>query len=277
MTEPANVLYTARTDTTGGRDGASRSADGRLDIKLSRPGGPGNGTDPGTPTNPNYPGGFPSGVTGTRAYAAHAGVSAQASGAPQLDANGALTDAGDLANVNAEVADVGGDASVVVGRYTNGVARFRGGNVGLAPNGGIPWVVTAPLAAPLPTTGTIDYEVLAATRPVFATGRAAPGSFDANLTIGFGPSNLSYGFDGTIVMPETYGDVRYDFASAGRDTGAIAAGLWADLTAVSLDNPVLFGRSGDAPLDGATARTGNTPLDRGTGRPVSRDREPAVR
>lgn len=184
---------------------------------------PGNGTDPGTPTNPNYPGGFPSGVTGTRAYAAHAGVSAQASGAPQLDANGALTDAGDLANVNAEVADVGGDASVVVGRYTNGVARFRGGNVGLAPNGGIPWVVTAPLAAPLPTTGTIDYEVLAATRPVFATGRAAPGSFDANLTIGFGPSNLSYGFDGTIVMPETYGDVRYDFASAGRDTGALVS------------------------------------------------------
>lgn len=46
MTEPANVLYTARTDTTGGRDGASRSADGRLDIKLSRPGGPGNGTNP---------------------------------------------------------------------------------------------------------------------------------------------------------------------------------------------------------------------------------------
>ncbi|MCW0199594.1 hypothetical protein [Sphingopyxis sp.] len=182
---------------------------------------PGNGTDPGT--NPNYPGGFPSGVTGARAYAAHAGVSAQASGAPQLDANGALTDAGDLANVNAEVADVGGDASVVVGRYTNGTARFRGGTVAIGPNGGLPWVVTAPLAAPLPTTGTIDYEVLAATKPVFASGRAAPGSFDADLTIGFGPSNLSYGFDGTIVMPEDGGDVRYDFASAGRDTGALVS------------------------------------------------------
>jgi osmotically inducible protein OsmC len=41
-----NVLYTARTHTTGGRDGASRSSDGRLDIKLSLPGALGNGTNP---------------------------------------------------------------------------------------------------------------------------------------------------------------------------------------------------------------------------------------
>jgi len=41
------VLYTARTHTVGGRDkGASRSSDGRLDIKLSMPGGPGLGTNP---------------------------------------------------------------------------------------------------------------------------------------------------------------------------------------------------------------------------------------
>jgi len=31
------VLYTAKARTTGGRDGASRSSDGRLDIKLSVP------------------------------------------------------------------------------------------------------------------------------------------------------------------------------------------------------------------------------------------------
>ena len=37
--------------------------------------------------------------------------------------------------------------------------------------------------------------------------------------------------------------------AAGRDTGAIAPGLWADLCAVSLDNPVLAGRKGDAALD----------------------------
>jgi Ohr subfamily peroxiredoxin len=40
------VLYTARTRTTGGRDGMSRSTDGRLDIKLSSPGTSGLGTNP---------------------------------------------------------------------------------------------------------------------------------------------------------------------------------------------------------------------------------------
>ncbi|MFC5496162.1 organic hydroperoxide resistance protein [Caenimonas terrae] len=40
------VLYTAKAHTTGGRDGASRTDDGRLDIKLSSPGTSGNGTNP---------------------------------------------------------------------------------------------------------------------------------------------------------------------------------------------------------------------------------------
>jgi osmotically inducible protein OsmC len=40
------VLYTAKAHTTGGRDGASRTDDGRLDIKLSSPGTAGNGTNP---------------------------------------------------------------------------------------------------------------------------------------------------------------------------------------------------------------------------------------
>jgi osmotically inducible protein OsmC len=40
------TLYTAKVHVTGGRDGAARSDDGRLDIKLSTPGGPGVGTNP---------------------------------------------------------------------------------------------------------------------------------------------------------------------------------------------------------------------------------------
>ncbi len=40
------VIYTAQTHTTGGREGASTSSDGRLDIKLSTPGGLGSGTNP---------------------------------------------------------------------------------------------------------------------------------------------------------------------------------------------------------------------------------------
>jgi osmotically inducible protein OsmC len=40
------VLYTGKVHTTGGRDGASRSSDGRLDIKHSTPARPGTGTNP---------------------------------------------------------------------------------------------------------------------------------------------------------------------------------------------------------------------------------------
>ena len=47
MTQPQKVLYTAKVHTTGGRDGgASRSDDGRLDIRHSLPGSPGTGTNP---------------------------------------------------------------------------------------------------------------------------------------------------------------------------------------------------------------------------------------
>jgi Ohr subfamily peroxiredoxin len=46
MTRIERLLYTARTHTTGGRDGMSRSADGRLDIKLSPPDSSGAGTNP---------------------------------------------------------------------------------------------------------------------------------------------------------------------------------------------------------------------------------------
>jgi Ohr subfamily peroxiredoxin len=45
--EIGKVLYTARTHTTGGREnGASRSSDGRLDVRLSTPGSPRIGTNP---------------------------------------------------------------------------------------------------------------------------------------------------------------------------------------------------------------------------------------
>ena len=47
MTQPTKVLYTAKAHTTGGREGgSSRTSDGRLDVKLTVPGTPGNGTNP---------------------------------------------------------------------------------------------------------------------------------------------------------------------------------------------------------------------------------------
>ena len=46
MTTLDKVLYTAKAHTTGGRDGASRTDDGRLDVTLSSPGTAGTGTNP---------------------------------------------------------------------------------------------------------------------------------------------------------------------------------------------------------------------------------------
>ena len=46
MTQLEKVLYTAKAHTTGGREGASRTEDGRLDVKLSSPGTSGTGTNP---------------------------------------------------------------------------------------------------------------------------------------------------------------------------------------------------------------------------------------
>ena len=46
MSSINKVVYTARTRTTGGRTGAARSSDGRLDVQLSAPGTAGTGTNP---------------------------------------------------------------------------------------------------------------------------------------------------------------------------------------------------------------------------------------
>lgn len=46
MSKIDQVFYTGKTHTTGGRDGAARSDDGHLDIKLSPPGSHGAGTNP---------------------------------------------------------------------------------------------------------------------------------------------------------------------------------------------------------------------------------------
>ncbi len=47
ITQIDKVIYTAKAHTTGGREGgASRTSDGRLDVKLTTPGARGDGTNP---------------------------------------------------------------------------------------------------------------------------------------------------------------------------------------------------------------------------------------
>lgn len=46
MTQSERVLYTGKVRTIGGREGSSRSSDGRLDVQRPPPGSRGAGTDP---------------------------------------------------------------------------------------------------------------------------------------------------------------------------------------------------------------------------------------
>ncbi|MEF0941386.1 organic hydroperoxide resistance protein [Rhizobium sp. BR 362] len=43
---PMKTLYTAKVHTVGGREGAARSADGRIDVRLGTPGSKRPGTNP---------------------------------------------------------------------------------------------------------------------------------------------------------------------------------------------------------------------------------------
>jgi osmotically inducible protein OsmC len=46
MNKISNLVYTGRVHTTGGREGAAQSDDGRLDVALTTPGAAGPGTNP---------------------------------------------------------------------------------------------------------------------------------------------------------------------------------------------------------------------------------------
>jgi formiminoglutamate deiminase len=96
-----------------------------------------------------------------------------------------------------------------------------------------------------------------------AGGRFGFGS-DSNIRIALGEElrtleysqRLRHGARALLAEPgRSTGRVLYDAGldagatAAGRATGAIAPGLWADLCALSCDNPVLAGRGDDALLD----------------------------
>lgn len=202
-----------------------------------------------------YTGGFPSNAGGSKAIAGHNGNIQPANSTPTINAAGELETAGDIATLGAKVTDVAGDASAIVGRYYDGNARFKNSQFGFGTNNGMPYVVLAPKGGTLPVSGTVDYKVLAATRPVYSDGRTAPGTFDAALTIGFSSNNrnLTYRTLGTIVMPETGGDVTYTFS-----TPNYANGQMQEVIYDSLGN-YFFGNSMTGTGQGCVA--GGTPCN----------------
>lgn len=154
----------------------------------------------------------------------------------EVDGQGALS--GDnFTPGTASIANVGGDARGVVGTYRDGTFSFDGGQslVEYGPNDGLHYVTLLPIVGALPQAGTIDYDIIAATAPTYDNGGTAPGTFAANLTVGFGAS-LTYGIDGSITMP----DATYTFASPGRTNGDLAAPQVSD-PAFFVIRPILTG------------------------------------
>ena len=112
----------------------------------------------------------------------------------------------------ATAVDVAGDASAIIGRYTNGTTYGNNGGYVVGATG-IPYVVLAPKIGALPTAGTISYSTLAATQPVASLSSGTPGTFLGQLSISFG-AMPTYTLDGSLTMPEASGSKMYTFASA---------------------------------------------------------------
>jgi len=174
-------------------------------------------TTPPAPTY-TYTGGFP--ATGGRAFVLIGYPQSFVDQIAQVDSKGVLQQVGYVGRGTSTAVDVAGDANVVIGRWTNGTV-FYSDSIAAKANG-VPYVVLAPRTGTLPTSGTISYSLLAATRPVYSQEFGLPGVFKGNLSLTFG-TTLKYSVDGSIVMPEASGSVTYSFASA--NGTALAPGL----------------------------------------------------
>ena len=100
------------------------------------------------------------------------------------------------------VTDISGNADVLIGRWTNGTNT--GGNpFTLNANQGFHYVLARPVASgfALPTQGTINYELLAATRPTIVDGSVAPGTVTADMAILLGTPFPKVGFEAQFTMP----------------------------------------------------------------------------
>lgn len=134
--------------------------------------------------------------------------------------------------VTAVQADVAGDGTYLIGRWTDGTIRSGGGSEQflvtrtLGANDGLHYAVRFPGTRTLPTTGTITYNLIGATAPTLyggspgsAAAAVAPGVFDARIAVAYG-NTPKIGIEGAIYMAETSaGANKYSFAS----TGGLAA------------------------------------------------------
>lgn len=169
-------------------------------------------------TSSAYAGGFTA-TSGLNLYVAAQETSGWNSGqSAVVGSDGSFT--GSIRNVSdtSRFTDLAGDASGVIGRIYDGTFSVGNTQVTYGLNNGLAYALMAPISGSLPISGSISYDLLAATSPIYTDGHTAPGTFSANLRIGFG-AVLTYAMDGTITMP----DATYTFSTPGGASGALQA------------------------------------------------------
>lgn len=186
-------------------------------------------TTPPTPGSYTYSGGFVEN-TDVRTFA---GFQGYRNGADvDIDDDGALLTAGTnivvgniyISRGSATNAEVYGDEYALIGRFTDGEAILNFAPLEIPVNGGLHWASVQPITGTMPTTGRIVYDLLAATSPTFTDGRTEPGVFDGEVTLGFATSGFDFGLSGSLVMPESGGDVTYMFETEGYSDGSLIDG-----------------------------------------------------
>lgn len=117
------------------------------------------------------------------------------------------------------VSDVAGDADVVLGRWNNGT-NTGANTFTLTANQGFHYMLARQLPAGFapPTTGIVQYDLYAATKPTWIDGSGAPGSFTGSFKVNFGLVVPRVGVEAQIVMPSGGaggGAYTFDFATPG--------------------------------------------------------------
>lgn len=165
-------------------------------------------------------------VRSTYPTATASGLTFQTGATVTRESTGALTTSSnastqDLARLTAKTTDIFGDNRVAIGRWYDGTYR-RGVTANaadtLSATQSLHYVQMAPGSFTMPTTGQINYTLLAATQPTYNTGATGAGLFDGKMALLFG-SAVKVALEGTIRMPEASGTVTYAFSTPGGVAG----------------------------------------------------------
>ena len=231
---PANILGQLGADYKGAaliyQFGGNNTITGSLAFKLAGQFEVTTGVASTTPSGSSANSGLIPGqatMVATGRYASNAiGLVPNAeTGAATYDATGGLATFnsgffGTIRNVNAVIRDASsgqfGGSGWEIGRFTGGQVDIGSlGSLLYGPNYGLHYVVMAPPTGVVPTGGSAQYTMTAATMPSFSDGRSvSAAAFNAKLGVAFG-SEIKVGIEGSLSLTDILGARSYSFTTPG--------------------------------------------------------------